>query len=95
MALFTISSTVYGSINQKLTPKLMGSAIGRWQHSVYNGGIYDGQADDYYSLGLNLSYTFNPHLSAEAGYNFDDLQSNIPGNTYTRNRVYLGVSAAY
>jgi hypothetical protein len=95
MALFTLGSTVYASINQKLTPKLTGSAIGRWQHSVYNGGIYDGQADDYYSLGLNLSYTFNPHLSAEAGYNFDDLQSDIPGNTYTRNRVYLGVTAVY
>jgi len=95
MAMFTESSTVYASINQKLTPKLMGSAIGRWQHSVYNGGAFNNQADDYYSLGLNLSYAFNPHFSAEAGYNLDYLQSDIPGNDYTRSRVYLGVSAAY
>ena len=59
------------------------------------GVHYNNQADDYYSLGLNLSYSFNPHFSAEVGYNFDDLQSQIPGNEYTRNRVYLGVSAAY
>jgi hypothetical protein len=89
------SSTVYGSINHKLTSKLLGTVIGRWQHGVYNGGLFNNQSDDYYSLGANLSYSFNKHLSAEAGYNFDDLASSIPGNGYTRNRVYLGVTAAY
>ena len=65
-AVFTLdqeSSTVYASINHKLTPKLLGTVIGRWQHSVYNEGIYNNQADDYYSLGLNLSYSFTPHFS--------------------------------
>ncbi len=95
IALFTQSSTVYASLNHQLTPKLLGTVIGRWQHSVYNGGAFDNQADDYYSLGVNLSYAFTQHLSAEAGYNLDNLQSDIPGNNYTRNRVYLGVSAAY
>ena len=89
------SSTLYASLNHKLTPKLMGTLLGRWQHSIYNGGAYNNQGDDYYSLGLNLSYSFNPHFSAEAGYNLDDVQSQISGNNYTRNRVYLGVSAAY
>jgi len=95
IALFQESSTLYASLNQKLTPKLTGTTIGRWQHSVYNGGAFDGQADDYYSLGLNLSYAFSPHVSADAGYNFDYLQSQIPGNEYHRNRVYLGVTATY
>ena len=45
------SSTLYASINHKLTPKLLGSVIGRWQHSVYNEGLYANQSDDYYSLG--------------------------------------------
>jgi hypothetical protein len=89
------SSTVYASINQKLTPKLMGTAIGRWQHSVFNEGIYNNMAEDYYSLGLNLSYSFTPHFSGEAGYNFDDVHSQAAGNSYTRNRVYLGITAAY
>jgi hypothetical protein len=95
IALNQESSTVYGSINHKLTSKLLGTVIGRWQHGVYNGGSFNNKADDYYSLGANLSYSFNKHLSAEAGYNFDDLASSIPGNGYTRNRVYLGVTAAY
>jgi hypothetical protein len=97
------SSTVYASINHKLTSKLVGSVIGRWQHSVYNGGFYNNQASDYYSLGVNLSYSFNQHFSVDAGYNFDDVVSQTPGNTvsqisgngYTRNRIYLGVTAAY
>lgn len=91
----TESSTVYGSINHKLTPKLMGTVIGRWQHSVYNEGLYNNQATDYYGLGVNLSYSFTTHFSGEVGYNLDDVQSQVPGNGYTRNRVYLGVSAAY
>jgi hypothetical protein len=95
VALFTQNSTVYASLNQKLTPKIMGTVLGRWQHSVYQGGSYNNQSDDYYSFGANLSYAFNPHFSAEAGYNLDYLQSNIPGNQYSRNRVYLGVTAAY
>jgi hypothetical protein len=95
IAMSTESSTVYASINHKLTSRLLGTVIGRWQHSIYNQGLYNNQADDYYSLGLNLSYSFTPHFSAEAGYNLDDLVSQIPGNHYTRNRVYLGVTAAY
>jgi len=95
IAVYTESSTVYASINHKLTPKLLGTVIGRWQHSIYNGGLYNNQADDYYSLGLNLSYSFTPHFSADAGYNLDNVVSEIPGYGYTRNRVYLGVSAVY
>ena len=89
------SSTLYASINHKLTPKLLGSVIGRWQHSIFNEGLYNNQATDYYNLGVNLSYSFNQHLSADAGYNLDNYASQIPGNSYTRNRVYLGVTAAY
>jgi uncharacterized protein (PEP-CTERM system associated) len=89
------SSTVYGSINHKLTPKLMGSVIGRWQHSVFQEGLYANQSSDYYSLGANLSYSFTSHFSCELGYNLDDVSSQVPGYSYTRNRVYLGVSVAY
>jgi len=95
IAMSTECSTVYASINRKLTAKLLGTVIGQWQHSVYNQGSYNNQADDYYSLGVNLSYSFNQHFSVDAGYNFDDLTSQIPGYNYTRNRVYLGVTAVY
>ena len=89
------SSVVYGTINQLITPKLLGSLIGSWQYSVYHEGQYNNEADQYYTVGLNLSYTFNPHFSADAGYNFDAVDSNIFQRGYTRNRVYIGVTAAY
>jgi hypothetical protein len=95
ITLNTESSTVYASINHKLTSKLLGTVIGRWQHSIYNQGLYNNQALDYYSLGVNLSYSFNQHFSVDAGYNFDDVVSKVLGNSYTRNRIYLGVTATY
>jgi hypothetical protein len=95
ITLDTEASTVYASINHKLTSKLLGTVIGRWQHSVYNQGLYNNQAEDYYSLGVNLSYSFNQHFSVDAGYNYDDVVSKVQGNNYTRNRIYLGVSATY
>ncbi|MGD1089734.1 MAG: outer membrane beta-barrel protein [Verrucomicrobiota bacterium] len=89
------SSTVYGSINHQFTPMLTGSAIGKIQYSTFNQGAFDNQTQIWYSFGVNLSYSFNNHLSAEAGYNYDYLASNVPGQTYNRNRVYLGVTATY
>lgn len=95
ISLFQETSTLYASINHQLTAKLLGSVIGQWAHMVYSGGTFNNQADDYYTLGLNLAYTITTHISAEVGYNFDYLQSAVPGFGYSRNRVYLGVSASY
>jgi hypothetical protein len=89
------STVVSASVNQQITAKLMGSVIGNIQYSTFNQGAFNNEADVDYGLGLNLNYAFNQHFSAEVGYNFDDLQSNIPGRGYSRNRVYLGVTAAY
>ena len=49
--------------------------MGKIQYSTFNGGALNGQSQTWYSLGLNLAYTFNPHVSAEIGYNYDDLTS--------------------
>jgi hypothetical protein len=49
----------------------------------------------FYNLGLNLAYTISTHFSADIGYNFDYLQSGVAGRDYTRNRVYLGITATY
>ncbi|HUB86776.1 MAG TPA: outer membrane beta-barrel protein, partial [Verrucomicrobiae bacterium] len=95
IALDQESTLVYGDINHYLTAKLLATLIGQVQFSTYNGGLYNSDSDTVYSLGLNFSYTFTPHFSADAGYNYDDVQSQVPGNGYGRNRVYVGVSAAY
>jgi len=95
LTLYQESSVLSASINHLITPKLLGSLIGTWQFSTYYEGAYNDQMDNYYTLGLNLSYTFNPHFSAEMGYNYDTVGSNINQRGYDRNRVYLGVTAAY
>jgi uncharacterized protein (PEP-CTERM system associated) len=89
------STLAFASINHYLTPKLLATAIGQVQYSTYNGGTVNGESDTDYGLGLNLTYTFTPHFSANAGYNYDYVQSQIAGLGYNRNRVYLGITAAY
>ena len=87
------SSVVYASINHKFTPQLTGNVLGNIQYSTFKGGQYDSQSQTWYTLGANLSYSFNPHVSAEIGYNFDDLTSSV--QKYQRNRVYVGVTGTY
>lgn len=89
------SSVFTASVNHQITAKLSGSLIGSVQDSRYYQGAYNNNSDIIYAFGANLTYAFNHHFSTELGYNFDDVQSNIPGNAYSRNRVYLGVTAAY
>jgi hypothetical protein len=89
------SSVVYLDINHRFTPKLIATAIGRVQYSTYQGGAAGGQDTTDYGLGLNLTYQINQHFSVDAGYNFDDVVSGIGGYQYSRNRVYLGLSATY
>jgi Putative beta-barrel porin 2 len=89
------SSVVFVTVSHQVTQKLLASVIANFQYSTYNNGAYSNDADQDYNVGLNLTYAFTKHFSGMLGYNFDDLQSNIPGRPYSRNRVYLGVTAAY
>jgi hypothetical protein len=89
------SSTLYGSIVQKITPKLTGTLTGQFQNSTFEAGAAGGHTDRFYLVGLNLAYQFTHYLSAELGYNYDDLTSDLGGRAYDRNRVYLGVTASY
>lgn len=94
------STAVFATLNHRITPKLTGSLRGHFQYSSYTSGVYDGDADLLYLVDLNLAYAFNPNLSAEAGYMFDRLDSDIQyspttSRNYSRNRVYLGLRATY
>ncbi len=95
LALDQEATTVYGSINHQITAKLMGSVMGQLQNSSFNQGPYNSREDNYFVVGLNLTYTINQYLAAEAGYNFDRLDSDIQDRSFTRNRVYLGLRASY
>jgi len=91
----TESTVLYGSINHQITPKLRGSLLGQIQNSYFQGGTFDGNSEQYYLVGVDFKYQFTPHFSGDAGYNFDRLDSDVPDRAYSRNRVYIGVSAAY
>lgn len=95
LALDQEATTVYGSINHQITAKLMGSLMGQLQNSSFNQGPFNNSEDNYFVVGLNLTYTINQYLAAEAGYNFDRLDSDIQDRSFTRNRVYLGLRASY
>jgi hypothetical protein len=97
VSLTTDAQTVaaWVGIHHKITPRLSGVLTGQIQNSQYNGGTVNDLADMYYLLGLSLEYRFNPHLSAEVGYNYDRIDSDIAGRSFDRNRVYIGVTASY
>ena len=88
------SGTIFASVNHRIRPKLYGSVLAQYQNSTFYGGFYDGKANNFYLVGLNLRYQFNPNFSAEVGYNFDNLDSQVQGS-YNRNRVYIGVTGSY
>ena len=89
------SSVAYLNLTHKFDAKLTGSLVGQYAYSKYKGGFYDNDADQTVSAGVSLNYQFNNYFSANLGYNFDELFSDISGRDYSRNRVYIGLGANY
>jgi len=89
------STTLFGSINHRITPRLTGSLLGQFQRSVYSGGSLDGDVDYYLLVGVNLEYKINNNWAAEIGYNFDRLDSDLADRSFSRNRIYGGVRASF
>jgi hypothetical protein len=93
----TEASVLFANVRQRIVPNLFGNLNGSWQHSVFQGGgvTFNDKAENFYEFGANLEYQFNPHFSAHAGYDFDHLDSEIGGRSYTRNKIYIGATASY
>jgi hypothetical protein len=101
------STAVYGKVTHRILRDLTGSLIAQYQTSEFNDGFNDGENEDLFLIGINFDYRFNQHFSAEFGYNYDMLESDIkysPGSgpntgrearSYDRNRVYIGLRATY
>lgn len=90
------TSTLYGSINHHITADLLGSIVAQWQNSSFSGGAFNNDTENNYSAGVSLTYNITRHFSCDAGYNYDKLQdNNIANRGFERNRVYVGVTAAY
>lgn len=89
------TSTLYAHVRHRLMPNLFANLDGSFQNSIFKGGTFDGKTERFYEFGGNLEYVFNPHISAQAGYDFDRLDSEIPSRSYTRNKFYIGATASY
>jgi hypothetical protein len=89
------ATSLYAGVTHQFSPKLIGSANGTYQYAEFNNGGADGDAENFLSLGLSLRYLINQYLSTEAGYSFYNLDSDIGGREYTRNRIFIGVTATY
>ena len=85
----------YVNVSQTIAGNLTANVLGQWQHTTFNGGNEDGKSEDFMILGLNFGYRFSPYLSAETGYNWNKLVSDLSGRDYTRNMVYVGVKGEY
>lgn len=89
-------ATLFLTVHHAITPDLVASVTGTYQHAEYNNGPFNSDTEDLYLIGLDLSYKFNPFLSVDAGYNFNDLDSpSSIGRGYTRNIAYVGVTGTY
>jgi hypothetical protein len=100
-ALSQNSVAVYLDLTHRITPDWTFGGMLLFQNSSFEGGVYDGESEQLFLAGVNLDYLISQNLSAEVGYSFDLLNSEIEdalGNdirAFTRNRVYLGLRARF
>jgi predicted porin len=70
---------------------------GSAQNSAFEHGgpAFKDTSEQFYEFGANLEYVFNANFSAHVGYDYNRLDSDIPGRSYSRNKVYIGATASY
>jgi hypothetical protein len=51
--------------------------------------------DDVWRAGLGLTYMVTPRLGVVADYDYTVVDSNLPDNSYDRNRVTVGARAQF
>lgn len=97
----TLTHLVYLNWTHKITARLNANMTYQWQYSTFEqafsplGSVQDDDTDMFNIFGFNLSYSINQYLTGEVGYNFDDLDSDVPGRSYTRHIGYVGIRATY
>jgi hypothetical protein len=93
------TTTVYFSVNHRVTQRFTAALMGQAQYSGYHGGgiQYNGVDENLYYITLSLAYHFTPWLAGETGYTYSKLNSDDPlgGRSYARNQIYIGVRATY
>jgi hypothetical protein len=89
--------TVYGVVNHQVMENLAARFSGQLQYGKWETPGIDIAEDNegLYLLGVSLIYDLSQYLAVEGGYNYDRLDSDAIGRSYSRNRVFLGVRGQF
>jgi len=94
----TQTHLVYLNWTHRITTQLNANLTYQWQYSTFEqafNAVQNDETEMFNIFGFNLSYTINQFLTGEIGYNFDDLDSDVLGRSYTRHIGYVGIRATY
>lgn len=83
------------SARHHFAARLDGTVNFYYQHSVYNGGDFDGQADDSFFFVPGVEYMILRNFYLTLNYTRLQLFSPRPDLSFARNRVMLGVRFTY
>ncbi|MBI3874650.1 MAG: outer membrane beta-barrel protein [Verrucomicrobia bacterium] len=90
------STTVYGQLTHNIASVFKTSLIAQFQNSEFKGGLNNGLQERIFLGGVNVAYDIiKERLTAETGYNYDRVDSEIVGRSLYRHRVYIGLKASY
>lgn len=95
------STAFYANVTHAITAKLSGSLHATFQSSEFvgdaggGGGGFDGETEQWWSVGASASYAVWRSVSLTVAYYYDLLSSDIENRDYDRNRVFFGISATY
>ncbi len=79
-----------------VTARFRTGVKGALQASSFNGGASAGSDELFFSSGVRAEYdVIIDRVTAEFGYYFDRLDSDLGGRSFSRNRVTLGVTAGF
>ena len=86
--------------NYKVTARITATLAAYYVHDQYDATvsfffITPAFAEDSLSLSLALRYAINHTWGAEVGYDFTDVESDLPFRAYDRNRFYGGVNFTF
>jgi hypothetical protein len=99
----TDTQTTFAQMSYRVTRKLQASASGFYSYSEYQNpnpaffapGRPIPKNENSFSVNLSLAYIFNLWSSASVNYTYQEVNSDFSGNSFTQNRIGVGISIHY
>jgi hypothetical protein len=97
------TATLFGNVNYKFTQKLFVAVDAFYSNEEFlnpvPGAFAPGStipsSQDSYQIGLSLRYEFNRWASTALKYSYEEVVSQIVGDSFTRNRIGLEMRLSY